>query len=149
MGNKSWLFTFTFALATTSVVSGCLAERTNLMTYPLVAILMTMWIHPVVAFWVWHPDSWLYGVSQCKFLDFAGGTVVHVIGACRAQGCACQGRVVGRGECGECARVGVTGGLEVGRKHGHCHRWESRPFQAVSPSLALAALPLAPLMPLP
>jgi Amt family ammonium transporter len=78
--NKGWLFTFGFALATVSIISGCLAERTNLIAYPILTIVTTVWIHPVVGHWAWDSNSWLQKVSDCEFLDFAGGTVVHVTG---------------------------------------------------------------------
>ena len=37
-------------------------------------------VHPVLVHWVWAHDSWLSRVSACRPLDFAGGTVVHMIG---------------------------------------------------------------------
>ena len=78
--NKGWLFTFGFALATVSIISGCLAERTNLIAYPILTIVTSVWIHPVVGHWAWDSNSWLQNISNCEFLDFAGGTVVHVTG---------------------------------------------------------------------
>lgn len=79
---RSWFFSFTFALATVSIVSGCLAERTQIIVYPIVAVVMTIIVHPVIAFWAWNMDSWLQTMSSCRFLDFAGGTVVHGVGGC-------------------------------------------------------------------
>jgi Amt family ammonium transporter len=37
-------------------------------------------VHPICVHWLWNPDSWLARVSACRPLDFAGGTVVHMIG---------------------------------------------------------------------
>ena len=37
-------------------------------------------MHPVCVHWLWAPESWLARVSRCRPLDFAGGTVVHMIG---------------------------------------------------------------------
>jgi Amt family ammonium transporter len=37
-------------------------------------------VHPVCVHWLWGADSWLGRVSACRPLDFAGGTVVHMIG---------------------------------------------------------------------
>jgi len=97
-----WFFTFTFALATVTIVSGCLAERTNLVVYPIYTILMSIWVHPVAVHWAWSPTSWLQGVSDCKFLDFAGGTVVHVVGgAMGLVGATLCGPRIGRFEDGE------------------------------------------------
>lgn len=78
--SKPWFFTFGFALATVSIVSGCLAERTNFLAYPLLTIVTSAWIHPVAGHWAWDSNSWLQSVSDCGFLDFAGGCVVHVTG---------------------------------------------------------------------
>lgn len=36
--HKSWFFTWTYALATASIVNGCLAERTNLLAYPIITV---------------------------------------------------------------------------------------------------------------
>lgn len=77
---RGWFFTFGFALATVSIISGCLAERTNLIAYPILTIVTSCWIHPVVAHWAWVSSSWLQSVSDCDFLDFAGGAVVHATG---------------------------------------------------------------------
>lgn len=79
---KPWFFTFSFALATVSIVSGCLAERTNLMAYPIVTIVMSTWVYPVFSFWAWSQQSWLQNINTCSFLDFAGGTAVHTVGGC-------------------------------------------------------------------
>ena len=37
-------------------------------------------VHPICVHWLWASDSWLARVSVCRPLDFAGGTVVHMIG---------------------------------------------------------------------
>jgi len=79
--NRPWFFSFAFLVATVSIASGCLAERTNLVVYPLYTAALSCIVHPLAAHWVWTPVSWLNNVSsQCKVLDFAGGTVVHLVG---------------------------------------------------------------------
>lgn len=35
MGGKPWFYSYTFAISTVTIVSGCLAERTNLVAYPV------------------------------------------------------------------------------------------------------------------
>ncbi|GFR48426.1 hypothetical protein Agub_g10322, partial [Astrephomene gubernaculifera] len=84
-GSKPWFFTWTFCLSSVTIASGCLAERTHLFVYPAYTALLSTLVHPVVAHWVWAPDSWLNSASggalgECRFLDFAGGAVVHVVG---------------------------------------------------------------------
>lgn len=81
-GRKPWFFTWTFALSTVTITSGCLAERTHLFAYPVYTTVTTMMVHPVVVHWVWNPHSWLQSKvgSGCQFLDFAGGSAVHLVG---------------------------------------------------------------------
>jgi len=67
-------------VAACTIVSGCLAERTRLAVYPAFTCAIAALVHPVTVHWMWSPDSWLGRVSVCKPLDFAGGTVVHMIG---------------------------------------------------------------------
>ncbi|GIL84317.1 hypothetical protein Vretimale_15936 [Volvox reticuliferus] len=78
---KIWFYSWNFCLATVAIVSGCLAERTSLVAYPLLTLVMASWVHPVASHWAWQRDSWLLGLSdECRFLDFAGGAAVHVCG---------------------------------------------------------------------
>lgn len=78
--SRPWFFSWTFCVAACTIVSGCLAERTRLLVYPAFTVVIAALVHPLLVHWVWSPDSWLGGVSGCKPLDFAGGTVVHMIG---------------------------------------------------------------------
>ncbi|GFR44048.1 hypothetical protein Agub_g5208 [Astrephomene gubernaculifera] len=83
VSTRNWFYSWTFCLSTVTIVSGCLAERTALVSYPAVTLLMAAWLHPVAAHWAWHRNSWLTGLGSgegCRFLDFAGGTAVHVCG---------------------------------------------------------------------
>lgn len=79
---RPWFFTWTFALSTVSIVSGCLAERTALTAYPLLAALLSSCVHPLAAHWAWCGTSWLRArvVGGCGFLDYAGGMAVHGVG---------------------------------------------------------------------
>ncbi|GIL81282.1 hypothetical protein Vretimale_1094 [Volvox reticuliferus] len=80
--SKPWFFTWAFCLSSVTIASGCLAERTHLFVYPVYTAVVSIIVHPVVAHWVWAPDSWLNARigSPCRFLDFAGGAVVHIVG---------------------------------------------------------------------
>ena len=37
-------------------------------------------MHPLAVHWLWSGDGWIGRVSECPPLDFAGGTVVHMVG---------------------------------------------------------------------
>lgn len=83
---KPWFFSFTFVVACCTIVSGCLAERTRLVVYPLYTLVIAALVHPLLVHWIWTPKGWLNGVSTCNVLDWAGGTVVHMVGECAAGG---------------------------------------------------------------
>jgi Amt family ammonium transporter len=68
------MFQLTFAIITPALVVGAFAER---MRFAAMLLFSTLWLLVVylpVAHWVWG-GGWL---AQMKFLDFAGGSVVHI-----------------------------------------------------------------------
>ena len=71
-----WIFHFAFASTSATIVSGSLAERTQLNTYVLFSFILTSFIYPVVAAWNWG-GGWL---MQRGFHDFAGVTTIHLVG---------------------------------------------------------------------
>ncbi len=73
-----FVFQTMFAATCATIISGAVAERTNIMAYMAIVIVMTLFIYPVVGHWVWQGDGWLTGLG---FVDFAGSTVVHLTGA--------------------------------------------------------------------
>jgi Amt family ammonium transporter len=72
---RSWAF----AAAASTIVSGGIAERCAHSAYLAYAIMLSAWVYPCVAHWCWHPDGWLYKLDT-PFHDFAGSSVVHVVG---------------------------------------------------------------------
>ena len=76
-----WIFQFSFAATSSTIVSGSLAERTQLPAYLAYYVLMTCLIYPVVVGWVWG-GGWLGDTNQAGkgFHDFAGSGVVHMVG---------------------------------------------------------------------
>ena len=55
----SWSFQFVFAATATTIVSGAMAERTQILAFLSSSFLATGLIYPVVARWVWCPKGWL------------------------------------------------------------------------------------------
>ena len=73
-----FVFQAMFAATCATIISGAVAERTNITAYIAIVIVMTLFIYPVVGHWVWQGDGWL---TSLGFVDFAGSTVVHLTGA--------------------------------------------------------------------
>lgn len=78
---KWWIFQYSFAATSATIVSGALAERCQLATYLCFSFFMTSFIYPIVCAWIWadgtHGIGWL---NQLGFIDFAGSGVVHLVG---------------------------------------------------------------------
>ena len=79
--NYGWLFSnfffqFTFSTTATTIVSGCLAERTNFKAYMLFSMVNTF-IYALPAHWVWNKNGWL---KTMGVVDFAGCGPVHLVG---------------------------------------------------------------------
>jgi Amt family ammonium transporter len=68
------MFQLTFAIITPSLVVGAFAERMRFTAMLLFSTLWLLLVYIPVAHWVWG-GGWL---AQMKFLDFAGGSVVHI-----------------------------------------------------------------------
>ena len=75
-----FVFQAMFAATCATIISGAVAERTNITAYFGIIVLMTLLVYPVVGHWVWG-GGWL---SELGFVDFAGSTVVHLSGAAAA-----------------------------------------------------------------
>ncbi|CAM5309584.1 Ammonium transporter OS=Lysinibacillus sphaericus OX=1421 GN=LS41612_02975 PE=3 SV=1 [Lysinibacillus sphaericus] len=76
-----FIFQAMFAATGATILSGAVAERTNIFAYIGVIILMTILVYPVVGHSVWSGQGWL---TDLGFIDFAGSTVVHLTGAVAA-----------------------------------------------------------------
>ena len=76
-----WIFQFSFAATSSTIVSGSLAERTKLPAYMAFSSLMTGIIYPVIVSWCWG-GGWLGDGDDGSrgFHDFAGTGIVHMVG---------------------------------------------------------------------
>lgn len=77
-----WSFQWAFSATTANIVSGSMAERTHVTTCIIYSIIMSSVIYPITAHWIWSPDGWLYKIGTNGLVDFAGGSVVHMVGGC-------------------------------------------------------------------
>ena len=100
---ESWdytilLFQTMFAATAVTICSGAMAERTKYDAYLIAACGIIAVIYPVFGSWVW---GGLYGgsgwLAELGFIDFAGSTVVHSVGAwCALAGIIVLGSRTGR-----------------------------------------------------
>ena len=82
-----FLFHFAFCATAATIVSGAVAERMRFRAYLLLTILIGALVYPLFGRLAWG-DALVAGnpvaLADRGFLDFAGGTVVHVIGGAAA-----------------------------------------------------------------
>jgi len=70
------MFQMMFAIITPALIVGAIAERVKFSAWCLFVVLWATLVYDPVAHWVWNVNGWLF---QKGVLDFAGGTVVHVL----------------------------------------------------------------------
>jgi Amt family ammonium transporter len=92
------LFQTMFAATAVTICSGSMAERTRYDAYLVASAVIAAFIYPVFGSWVW---GGLYGgagwLANMGFIDFAGSTVVHSVGAwCALAGIIVLGPRTGR-----------------------------------------------------
>ncbi len=71
-----FLFQMSFAIIAFAVVLGATAERMRIGATIVFAAFWLVLVYAPVAHWIWHPEGWL---ARLGHLDFAGGTVVHIV----------------------------------------------------------------------
>ena len=79
-----------FFIITPALICGAFAERMKFSTMCVFSVLWGTLIYCPVCHWVWHSEGWLFKMGA---LDFAGGTVVHILSGVSALVCAL---VIGR-----------------------------------------------------
>lgn len=75
------MFQMMFAIITPALIVGAVAERVKFSSWCIFVILWATLVYDPVAHWVWNVSGWLF---QKGVLDFAGGTVVHVLAGASA-----------------------------------------------------------------
>ncbi|KAJ6800910.1 uncharacterized protein M6B38_202605 [Iris pallida] len=80
-----FLYQWAFAIAVAGITSGSIAERTQFSAYLIFSFLLTGFVYPVVAHWLWSSAGWLSASSDSLLfgsgaIDFAGSGVVHLVG---------------------------------------------------------------------
>jgi Amt family ammonium transporter len=89
-------FQMKFAIITVALISGALADRVKFSAFLLFAVLWSLLIYSPVCRSVWGPGGFL---KMRGALDFAGGTVVHILSGFSAlTACVLLGKRKGQGE---------------------------------------------------
>jgi len=70
------IYQMMFAIITPALIVGAVAERVKFGAWCLFTVLWATIVYNPVCHWVWNVNGWLF---QKGVLDFAGGTVVHVL----------------------------------------------------------------------
>ena len=70
------IYQMMFAIITPALIVGAIAERVKFSAWCLFTVLWATIVYNPVCHWVWNVNGWLF---QKGVLDFAGGTVVHVL----------------------------------------------------------------------
>lgn len=74
------IFQTVFAATAATIVSGAMAERTKFKSYIIYSIVITAIVYPISGHWVWG-GGWL---AEMGYHDFAGSSVVHMVGGVAA-----------------------------------------------------------------
>jgi len=75
-----FLFQAAFAGTAATIVSGLVAERVKFGEFVVFALVLTAFIYPVAGSWEWN-GGWLNTIGKVEFIDFAGSSIVHSVGA--------------------------------------------------------------------
>lgn len=72
------IFQTVFAATAATIVSGAMAERTKFNAYLMYSAVISLVIYPISGHWAWG-GGWL-STREIPFHDFAGSSVVHMVG---------------------------------------------------------------------
>ncbi len=81
-----FMFNTVFCATSATIVSGAMAERTKFKSYLIYSIVISTLIYPIEGHWIWG-GGWLSTLkigTWTGFHDYAGSTVVHMVGGISA-----------------------------------------------------------------
>lgn len=77
----SFVFNLVFCATAATIVSGSMAERTKFVSYCIYSAVISLFVYPIEAGWVWNSQGWL---AKLGFHDFAGSAAIHSVGGITA-----------------------------------------------------------------
>ncbi len=80
-GAPAFVFNLVFCATAATIVSGAMAERTKFISYCIYSGVISLFVYPVEAGWVWNSAGWL---AKMGFHDFAGSAAIHSVGGITA-----------------------------------------------------------------
>jgi Amt family ammonium transporter len=89
---RGWFFQGAFCATGATIVSGAMAERTQLKGFATFTIVLTSVIYPIVVYWGWSGEGFLNYTKDGEsvsligpaLIDFAGSGIVHLVGGVAA-----------------------------------------------------------------
>merc|ERR1719169_167981 len=85
---REWFFQGAFCATAATIVSGSMAERTQLQGFAIFTVLLTAILYPVVVHWGWSGQGILNdgeeSIVGATYNDFAGSGIVHMVGGVAA-----------------------------------------------------------------
>ena len=76
-----FVFNLVFCATAATIVSGAMAERTKFLSYCIYSGVISLFVYPIEAGWVWNSQGWLVRMG---FHDFAGSAAIHSVGGITA-----------------------------------------------------------------
>ena len=76
-----FVFNLVFCATAATIVSGAMAERTKFLSYCIYSGVISLFVYPIEAGWVWNANGWL---AKLGFHDFAGSAAIHSVGGVTA-----------------------------------------------------------------
>jgi len=98
---RFWVFQGAFCATGATIVSGAMAERTQLKGFSIYTAVLTSLVYPVVVYWGWSGSGVLWYTDDAgedvsvvgpSLIDFAGSGIVHMVGGV---GALCGAIIVG------------------------------------------------------
>ncbi len=77
----SFVFNLVFCATAATIVSGAMAERTKFLSYCIYSGVISLFVYPIEAGWIWNSGGWLVKLG---FHDFAGSAAIHSVGGITA-----------------------------------------------------------------
>ena len=78
---SNFVFNLVFCATAAKIVSGSMAERTKFSSYCIYSAVISAFVYPIEAGWIWNSNGWL---AKMGFHDYAGSTAIHMVGGIAA-----------------------------------------------------------------